>query len=71
MDFGRISELGLRVQHRHSDGTWGSLEPTGEHHDPAAHDPEREWAKGTIYVCRACGEEVLVSPADSPEDPRS
>ena len=50
---------------------WGSLEPTSGHHDPAAHDPEREWATGTIYVCRACGEEVLVSPADSPEDPRN
>jgi hypothetical protein len=71
MDFGRIAELRLRIQHRHSDGTWGSLEPTSEHHDPAAHDPEREWAEGTIYVCKACGDEVLVSAADNPDDPRS
>jgi hypothetical protein len=71
MDFGRIAELGLRIQHRHSDGTWGSFEPTSGHHDPAAHDPEREWATGTIYVCKSCGDEVLVSTADNPADPRS
>ena len=56
MDFGRISELSLRIQHRHTDGTWGDLEPSDEHHDPAEHDPEQEWGTGTLYLCKACGE---------------
>jgi hypothetical protein len=71
MDFGRISELALRVQHRHSDGTWGAMDPSPNHHDPAAHDPEREWGTGTTYLCKACGEEVLITTADDPTDPRS
>ncbi len=71
MDFGRIAELELRVQHRHSDGTWGALEPKFEHHDPAAHDPERDWGVGTIYICKACGEGLAISRIDDPGDPRS
>ena len=39
MDYGRVSELSLRLQHRHSDGTWGSLEPRSPH-DPADLDRE-------------------------------
>ena len=70
MDFGRISELSLRIQHRHTDGTWGDLEPSDEHHDPAEHDPEQEWGTGTLYLCKACGEGVVVSTADDPTDPR-
>jgi hypothetical protein len=70
MDFGRIAELTLRVQHRHEDGSWGSLEPEPPHHDPASHDQEREWGKGTLYRCKSCGEEVLVSQVDDPGTPR-
>jgi hypothetical protein len=69
MDLGRISELSLHVQHRHSDGSWSDLQPSSAHHDPAAHDPERDWANGTIYVCTSCNEEVLVS-TDAPADQR-
>jgi hypothetical protein len=71
MDYGRMSELTLRLQHRHSDGSWGSFEPKPSHHDPADHDPEREWASGTIYVCRVCDEEIHVSTVDDPGDPRA
>jgi len=70
MDFGRTTELTLRLQHRHQDGTWGSLEPRS-HHDPADHDPEREWASGTIFVCTTCDEEVHAETIDSPIDPRT
>ena len=71
MDFGRTAELALRIQHRHSDGTWGQLEPRS-HHDAADHDPERDWASGaTIYVCKTCDEEVMVETVDDPTDPRS
>ena len=48
--YGRIAEESLRLEHRHSDGTWGRFERT--HHDAADHDPERDWAKGQIvYSC--------------------
>ncbi len=70
MDYGRITELSLRVQHRHSDGTWGSLEPR-EHLDVADHDPERDWASGTIYVCTTCDEQVHVETVEDPNDPRT
>ena len=71
MDYGRMSELTLRLQHRHSDGTWGALEPGRSHHDAAEHDSERDWASGTIYLCKVCDEEVHVSTIDDPGDPRA
>jgi hypothetical protein len=57
---------GLTLQHRHSDGSWGDLERV--QHDVAAHDPERDWANGELYVCSTCQEEVRVKPA--PGTPR-
>ena len=71
MDYGRMSELTLRVRHRHSDGTWGSLEPVPSHHDPAAHDPERDWGSGSIFRCKTCDEEVHIQTLDDPANPRS
>lgn len=57
--------LELELQHRHADGSWGEMQPA--EHDSAAHDPEREWANGQLFVCKACGEEVRVSHhADEP-----
>jgi len=53
---GRLAEL--QIQHRHKDGEWSALRPA--HHDPAAHDPERDWVHGAVYVCAACGEEVRI-----------
>ena len=53
---GRMAEM--EIQHRHNDGAWSPLQPA--HHDPAAHDPERDWANGAVYVCTSCGEEVRV-----------
>jgi hypothetical protein len=70
MDFGRTMELSLRLQHRHEDGSWGSLEPRTPH-DPADHDPERGWGQGTTYACTVCDEEVHVSTADDPAEPRT
>jgi hypothetical protein len=70
MDFGRTNELALRVRHRHSDGTWGALDPQPPHHDPADHDPEHAWANATIYVCRTCEEEVQIGTNGDPGGPR-
>jgi hypothetical protein len=59
----------LRLEHRHSDGTWSTLEPRPSHHDPAEHDPERDWAQGRIYVCTSCNEEVRVTDQASEGGP--
>jgi hypothetical protein len=61
---GRLTEL--RLQHRHNDGSWRSLQPA--HHDPSAHDPERDWVNGQIYICAECGEEVRITHGDNPPD---
>jgi len=64
--YGRIAEESLRLEHHHSDGTWGRFERT--HHEVADHDPERDWAKGEIiYSCTSCDELVRVSdPGQQP-----
>jgi hypothetical protein len=65
MDY-RLQELSLRLRHQHDDGTWGQFEPRPSHHDPAEHDPERDWARGTIYKCGTCDEEITVSTVEDP-----
>ena len=67
--YGRILEEQLRLEHRHSDGSWGTFERA--HHDPADHDSERVWAKGKIvYSCTSCDELVRVdAPRDQPGEP--
>ena len=60
MDLARVAELNIRFQHRHSDGTMGSFEPEDTPHSPSEHDPERDWASGTIYKCTTCDEEIVV-----------
>ena len=60
----RFTELVL--EHRHSDGSWSSLERV--HHDPADHDVEREWKNGAVFVCTACEEQVRVGVPDETGD---
>jgi hypothetical protein len=59
--FNQLGQLSIRLEHQHSDGTWGALKRV--HHDPADHDPERDWARGEVYECTTCDELVRVSPA--------
>ena len=61
MDQSRMAELMFRLEHRHSDGSWSSLEPRPQHHDVAEHDPEIAWAEGQIYACPTCDEQVRVN----------
>ncbi len=56
----------FRVEHRHSDGSWGSLQP--EHHDPAAHDAERSWVRRMVFRCGTCDEMVAVTTGGDPEE---
>ena len=58
---GRLAEM--RLEHRHNDGSWSALQPA--HHDASAHDPERDWINGQVFVCTDCGEEVRISQSDS------
>ena len=69
MDRLRLAELDLRMQHRHGDGTWGTLEQRPSHHDAADHDPERDWAQGNVFVCTTCDEEVRLAPSAGDEAP--
>ena len=59
----------LRLEHKHEDGTWASFEPRPSQHDAAEHDPERSWAKGRIYACTSCDEQILVSDASDEGSP--
>jgi hypothetical protein len=66
MDQGRFTEALLRLEHRHSDGSWSRLEARPQHHDATDHDPERTWLEGAqLYVCSTCDEQVVVrNPVD-------
>jgi hypothetical protein len=48
----------LQFQHRHDDGSWAEMERVP--HDQAEHDPERSWAKGQIFRCTKCAEQIRV-----------
>lgn len=65
--YGRMAELSLELEHRHSDGSWGTFERA--HHDPAAHDPEREWLTGQVYSCTTCDELVRIKRSNDEPDP--
>jgi hypothetical protein len=69
MDRLRLAELDLHMEHRHGDGSWAALERRPDHHDPSDHDPERDWARGAVYVCTTCDEEVRVTPSEGIEAP--
>jgi hypothetical protein len=62
MDLIGRAESRFRVQHRHDDGSWATLEPRPGHHSPAEHDPERDWADGIVYACTRCDELVRIAP---------
>jgi hypothetical protein len=49
----------LRLEHRHTDGTWSPMEPA--HHGEPEHDSERGWLRGLIFRCKTCSEEVAVT----------
>lgn len=62
---GQLAGRGVSIEHRHSDGSWSPLELVPSHHDPAQHDPERDWEHGRVFKCKACEEEVRISTESS------
>jgi hypothetical protein len=65
--YGPLSEIMLRVEHRHADGTWSTMEPKREPHDPAELDPEEDWQHGHVYICKACQEEIRIEAEEREE----
>ena len=61
MDLVRIGELGVSFQHQHEDGTWGTFEATGEHHDPSDHDPGARVGERHGLPLHQCDEEIVVT----------
>ncbi len=55
-----IDYQNFKILHPHGHG-W--VEMHQEHHDPAQHDPEREWAKGArTFKCDTCEERIVIIP---------
>jgi hypothetical protein len=70
VDQARIVEMALRIEHQHSDGTWGEMiEDHRPHHSPANHDPERRWGFHRIFRCTSCDEAVTIASGDEGEPP--
>lgn len=57
----RAVEFDLQLRHRHSDGSWAELEAVPSHHDPAQHDPERDWGRAQLFKCQTCDELLTIS----------
>jgi hypothetical protein len=64
MEQARITQMALRIEHRHRDGSWGEMVEDRSHHAPADHDPERSWNVGRLFRCSSCDESLTVSADD-------
>jgi hypothetical protein len=53
----------IRLLHRHGNGEYAAMvERTDQ--SRAAHDPERQWIRGTrIFGCADCADEIIVQPS--------
>ena len=65
----RLLQLQYRVEHQHSDGSWGEMREERPHHDAADHDPERAWSLRRIFRCPSCGETVAITPGEDSPSP--
>jgi hypothetical protein len=65
----RIQQLQYRVEHEHSDGSWGQLVEQPAHHDAADHDPERGWSLRRIFRCTTCDEVMAITPTEDAPSP--
>jgi hypothetical protein len=59
----QFAEL-AKFQHLHGGGEYEDMVDVTEGHDPAGLDPERSWAKGRIFRCMSCAEEIRVLAPD-------
>lgn len=48
-----------RVEHRHGDA-WHGMHDISPEHDSAESDVERTWARGRIFRCDSCADEIRI-----------
>ena len=53
-----------RLEHSHGNNDWHEMSEVTSDHDVAGSDPERQWARGRIYRCTACEDEIRVVMPD-------
>ena len=64
MDSLRLMDALQRVEHRHGED-WHRMEAVGAPHDPAARDREHGWARGKVFKCTTCDDQIRVMPPES------
>lgn len=61
----QVSQLELaRFQHSHGSDDWHDMVEVASSHDSAGSDPERSWARGRIFRCSTCTDEIRVMSSD-------
>jgi hypothetical protein len=58
-----------RFQHNHGGGQWHDMNEVTPGHDAAEADPERQWARGRIFRCSTCEDEIRVDISDAGASP--
>jgi hypothetical protein len=53
-----------RLEHNHGGDEYHDMYEVTSAHDSAESDPERDWARGRIYRCTVCEDEIRVSLPD-------
>lgn len=53
-----------RLEHNHGGDDYHDMVEVTRGHDSAENDPERQWARGRIFRCSACEDEIRVSMPD-------
>lgn len=53
-----------RLEHHHGGNEYHYMNEVTGPHSPADTDPERDWARGRIYRCSVCEDEIRVSLPD-------
>lgn len=53
-----------RLEHHHGGHEYHYMNEVTEPHSPADTDPERDWARGRIYRCSVCEDEIRVTLPD-------
>jgi len=60
----RMLAMAYRIEHRHSDGSWGEMVEDRAPRSPAESDPERGWANHRIFRCTSCDTSVTLIDED-------
>ncbi len=53
-----------RFEHSHGEGDWHAMSEVAAAHNAAGADPERSWARGRVFRCSTCSDEIRVVAPD-------